>query len=175
MLAFSPSTAEAALPRQSSPSAEFALFRPHLFFYRAWEGRGETLAPNGKRLATFTVRGDGKASSRLGRIVQHWTFDNGFAHTAEWKVLSTNGSDYRAIEANTGVLARGRQAGESFIWSMKVKAPTPFGVRNVRTTTVYRLLAPGVAEAHSTTTLFGIIPINRSLAIYRRLDAPAPH
>ncbi len=155
----------------ASESMDFALFRPHLFFYRPWEGRGETFTPDGKRLVGFTVRGEGRSSSQLGRIVQDWHFDNGLRHTAEWKVLSTSGADYRAVDANTGVEARGRQAGDAFMWVMKVKGPTPFGVRTVRTVTVYRMKAPGVAEAHSTSTIFGFLPINRSVATYRRIEA----
>lgn len=170
MFAFSPIDAETALPLgQGTEMLDLALFRPHLFFYRPWEGRGETFTPDGKRLAGFTVRGDGRATSQVGRIVQQWSFDNGVEHVAEWKVTSTSGADYRAVDVNTGVQARGRQVGDAFLWVLKTRAQTPFGLRTVRASTLYRLRAPGVAEAHTTSTVFGFLPINRSVATYRRV------
>jgi len=175
-MAFLSVQTDAALPApgdRAADSLDFRLFRPHLFFYRPWTGSGEMQAPNGKRIAGFTVRGEGRASSRLGRIVQHWSFDNGIEHTTEWKVLSTDGDDYRAVDTVNGTVARGRQIGEAFLWVLKVKGPTPFGHRTIRVSTVYRLVSPGVAEARATSTVFGVIPVGRMVATYRRLDGEA--
>jgi len=163
-----------AAPARHQASADdmaFALFRPHLFFYRPWTGEGEMYGPKGQRVAGFTVSGDGRASSRLGRVVQNWVFDNGHVQKTEWKILSTHGSDYRAIDAETGMLATGRQVGDAFVWALKVKGPTPFGERTLRVTTIYRMISRGVAEAITTTTLWGLIKLGSMKAIYRRLDA----
>ena len=155
---------------RASDDLAFALFRPHLFFYRPWTGSGEVTGPNGKRIAGFTVSGEGRARSREGHVVQEWRFDNGLSHVTEWKVLSTDGRDYRAVDVRNGTEARGRQVGESFEWVMKVKGPTPFGQRTIKITTVYRLVSPVVAEAHTVSTVFGFIPINRMRATYRRVN-----
>lgn len=154
---------EAAFP------AELRLFRPHLFFYRPWEGRGEITDARGRRIGGFTVSGEGRASSALGRIVQHWVFDNGAAHTAEWEVISASGRDYRARDVRSGATARGRAQGDRFLWVMRVKSPTPLGVRTVRVATAYRMIDEHTAEAETLTTVFGVIPIGRMKATYRRL------
>jgi hypothetical protein len=170
-VAISPRAVQRLRPAPAADAAAFTLFRPHLFFYRPWKGEGEMLGPKGERLAGFTVSGDGRASSRLGRIVQNWAFDTGLAYVTEWKVLSTDGRDYRAIEARSGWLARGHQVGDAFVWVIRAKGPTPFGQRRVKITTVYRMVAPGVAEAKTTTTLWGLFTLGRMNATYRRLEA----
>ena len=155
----------------STDELAFALFRPHLFFYRPWTGEGEMFGAKGERVAGFTVSGEGRASSQLGRIVQDWVFDNGHRQHTEWKVLSTNGLDYRAVDAETGVVAHGRQDGDAFVWVLKVKGKTAFGERTLRVTTVYRMKTRGVVEAITTTTLWGFIKLGSMKATYRRLDA----
>jgi len=158
-------------PHASVDDLAFSLFRPHLFFYRPWTGEGEMFGANGRRVAAFTVSGAGRASSRLGRIVQEYLFDTGYRHRTEWKVLSTNGQDYRAIDADTGAVAHGRQVGDAFHWVLKVKGKTIFGQRTLRVATVYRMVARGVVEAVTTTTLFGVLKLGVMRTTYRRLDA----
>jgi len=170
------SSAEAAGPsrsaRRASDDLAFALFRPHLFFYRPWTGVGALTTTMGPKLRIgFTVSGDGRAASRQGHVEQHWSFDNGLTYSTEWKVVSTDGADYRAVDVRNGVEARGRQLGDAFLWWVRTKAPTPFGMRMVKVSTIYRMIGPGVAEAQTTTTLWGIIVLNRMTATYRRLDA----
>ena len=126
-------SATASAAPSLAPAGEdmaFALFRPHLFFYRPWEGSGEMFGPRGNRVAGFTVSGDGRVAAGEDRIVQNWVFDNGYSHRLEWRILSTNGADYRAIDVDTGAEARGRQIGDNaFLWVLKVKGRTPLGQR----------------------------------------------
>lgn len=167
-------TADAFAPSAAHASADdmaFSLFRPHLFFYRPWAGEGEIYGARGNRVAGFKVSGQGRAASRLGRIVQNWVFDTGYQHKTEWKVLSTNGHSYRAIDAETGAIAHGRQVGDAFLWELRVRGRTLFGQRTMTVSTLYRMVQPGVAEATTTTTLWGLIKLGSMRATYRRLDA----
>jgi len=148
------------------------LFRPHLFFNRPWEGWGEMFGAKGQRVAGFTVCGAGRAAAREGEIVQNWAFDTGYTHKTAWKILSTSGSDYRAVDADTGAVALGRQIGDAFLWELKVEGRPHLGQRAMKVSTVYRMVSPGVVQAVTTTTaLFGLIHIGRMEATYRRLDA----
>lgn len=148
------------------------LFRPHLFFNRPWEGWGEMFSARGQRVAGFTVCGAGRAKAREGEIVQNWAFDNGYTHKTAWRILSTRGSDYRAVDAETGAVALGRQIGEAFLWELKVPGRSHLGLRTMKVSTVYRMISPTEVQAVTTTTaLFGLIHIGRMEATYRRLAA----
>ncbi len=148
------------------------IFRPHLFFNRPWEGWGEMFSAKGRRVAGFTVCGAGRAKAREGEIIQNWAFDNGYTHKTAWKILSTRGSDYRAVDAETGAVALGRQIGDAFLWELRVQGRPHLGRRMMKVSTLYRMISPDEVKAVTTTTaFFGLIHIGRMEATYRRLPA----
>ena len=101
-----------------------------------------------------------------GALRQVWTWDSGLEQVSEWEFLSTDEDGYAARDLRSGVVARGRRSGKSFVWAFKTKAPTPFGTQTVRVQTTYSTLSATMAESVTKTTLMGVVPVSSAETLY---------
>jgi hypothetical protein len=138
------------------PSELRLLFRPDAFFMKPWCGWGVVRDGRGRIVRRFEARGQGRTGTRSATTEQVFTFDDGLVHVVEWEIMSDEQEHFYAKDIRSGTEARGRQQGENFAWRFHTKAPTPFGVRRVRSDALYTMVKPNAAFSFTRMSWLGL-------------------